>query len=153
MSDQPPQEPGAPGGDRFRPRDRPESTVPLYHPDEAKPPLPVTPEERTADLRADVEEIVSHCRMIVARGEAEFFAAGDPRNRLAAKALLVDLATACEQLDEVKDHNHDLWGAVKRTRDKMAHHYRDTNFVRVWETISLQVPLVLQQLQGSNRDD
>lgn len=70
----------------------------------------------------------------------------DARNRLAAKTLLIDLATACEQLDDFQAHAPDLWKAIERTRDKMAHHYRDTNFTRVWETISVHVPTVLEQI-------
>lgn len=141
-----------PGTGRFEPLASPGSDVPLYHPDESKPPLPVTPAERAADVRADIEEIVARCQQIVDRGEAEFFDEDDARNRLAAKALLIDLATACEQLDEFKSGNPELWRAIKRTRDKMAHHYRGTSFVRVWETISIHVPMINKQLQQAPRD-
>ncbi len=104
-------------------------------------------------MRADIEEIVAQCQRIVDRGEAEFFDEDDARNRLAAKALLIDLATACEQLDEFKSANPELWRAVKRTRDKMAHHYRGTSFVRVWETISIHVPVITERIQQSPPDD
>lgn len=113
----------------------------------------MTPEERAADVRADIEEIVAQCRQIVERGEVEFFDEHDARSRLAAKALLIDLATACEQLDEFKSGNPDLWRAIKRTRDKMAHHYRATSFPRVWETISIHVPIIKKRLQETLPDE
>lgn len=138
---------------RFRPKPRAAAgDESLYDPAKAKSPRPITLQERAADARADVEEIVVQCQKIVDRGEGEFFDKQDARNRLAAKTLLIDLATACEQLDDFQAHAPDLWKAIKRTRDKMAHHYRDTNFTRVWETISAHVPTVLEQIREAHSE-
>jgi hypothetical protein len=96
----------------------------------------VTPEDREVDARADAREMCQIARRIVALGRARFDDPGDPIVRLAAKALVLDLAAALERAPQWRAEQPILWRGLKRTRDRLAHHYVDLQYDVLWEVVT-----------------
>lgn len=96
----------------------------------------MTPDQREDGARADARTMCDTARIIVARGNPEFVDDGDPRGRLAAKALVVDLASALQRAPRWRDENPALWRGLERTRDRFARHYLDIQLDILWEVIA-----------------
>lgn len=96
----------------------------------------MTPEERETDARADAREMCAVARRIAALGVARFSDSDDPLVRLAAKALVLDLAAALERAPTWRVEQPVLWRGLKRTRDRFAHHYQDLQYDVLWEVVT-----------------
>ena len=95
----------------------------------------MTPEERETDARADAQEMCAVARRIAALGVARFSDPDDPLVRLAAKALVLDLAAALERAATWRVEQPVLWRGLKRTRDRFAH-YQDLQYDVLWEVVT-----------------
>lgn len=102
------------------------------------------------DVRAvrEMIAIIERSRMIVARGEATFFASTNPVEFWAARMVVIDLDIAADRVsDEFKTaHNEIPWQALARTRDKYAHHYDDIDRGVVWNLIQTRLPRMAADL-------
>lgn len=89
-------------------------------------------------------------RIIVAHGRREFMDDGDPRGRLAAKAVVVDVASALQRAPRWREENPALWRGLKRTRDRFAHHDLDIQLDILWEVIANEFARLRETLGGES---
>jgi uncharacterized protein with HEPN domain len=47
-----------------------------------------------------------------------------------------------------KDNSHIMWSRIRRTRDKVAHHYIDLDPRITWETITKSIPELRAQVEA-----
>jgi len=102
----------------------------------------VTPQDRETDARADAREMCAIARRIASLGSARFTDSHDPLVRLAAKALVLDLAAALERAPDWRDEQPVLWRGLNRTRDRFGHHYQDLQYDVLWEVVTDDFPAV-----------
>ncbi len=94
--------------------------------------------ERTASLIADIERLSRTARRIVSRGWETFTDRCDDTQYLAAKALVIDIATAVAELPESfrQQHPEVLWREIIGIRNRQAHTYRQISSEILWRTLS-----------------
>lgn len=103
-------------------------------------------EDREADALADARRMCAVAERIAARGEEAFFDDDDPVVRLAAKALVIDLATALQAAPGWRSRHEETWTLLKKTRDRYAHFYVDFDFGILWGVVTERLPELRQSL-------
>ena len=68
----------------------------------------------------------------------------------AATMSLINIGELTNALtDDLKDKTpHIKWSMIRRTRDKVAHHYIDLDPRITWETITKSIPELKSQIEG-----
>ena len=86
-------------------------------------------------------------RLITARGREVFFDRADRTQQLAAKAILIDLQTAVEQMpEEYRDRHPEVaWAELRAMRNYLAHDYANTDYQIVWNALVRDFPRLLAQ--------
>ena len=86
-------------------------------------------------------------RLITARGREAFFDRADRTQQLAAKAILIDLQTAVEQMpEEYRDRHPEVaWAELRAMRNYLAHDYANTDYQIVWNALVRDFPRLLAQ--------
>lgn len=104
---------------------------------------------RVAALLDDIVQLVSDGSRIVAQGRGVFFDRNDRTQRLAAKAIVVDLNIAAERLPvEYRDSRPDVaWNELCAMRNYLAHAYANTDYHIVWNALAVDFPRLLIQLE------
>lgn len=121
------------GEDRFVPRDPPREPAPI---------------DRTVELLSHIADFAAVAELIVSRGPEAFRAPDDPTNRLAAKALVIDVATAVARLpDDFTVRHPDIpWQGIIGMRDRLAHDYLGTDADLLWEVLVVALPDLCEKL-------
>ncbi len=103
---------------------------------------PVSDAERTAALVDDIERLARSAHRIVSRGRMMFDDANDDTQYLAAKALVIDTATAVKELPEsfTQQRPEIPWSSIAGVRNRLAHTYRAISRDALWETLTVSVP-------------
>jgi len=103
---------------------------------------PVSDAERTAELVDDIERLARSAHRIVSRGREVFDDPDDATQYLAAKALVIDMATAVKELPEsfTQQHSEIPWSSIAGMRNRLAHTYRAISRDALWETLTVSVP-------------
>jgi hypothetical protein len=94
-----------------------------------------------------LREIVRLCDLggnLVARGHDWYV--GDPDNvpGLAAESVIIKIGENVARMDPetMAQHPEVPWSAIKRMRDRMAHHYVGTDYGAVWDTLVTDLPQI-----------
>jgi uncharacterized protein with HEPN domain len=105
-------------------------------------------EDRTTALLLDIAELLRDAARIVGREQDTFFDRADRTQRLAAKAIVIDLQTAADQLpDSFRDRHPDVpWPELRAMRNYLAHDYANTDYFIVWNAIARDFPALGTQL-------
>lgn len=103
---------------------------------------PVSDAERTAALVDDIERLARSAHRIVSRGRMMFDDANDDTQYLAAKALVIDTATAVKELPEsfTQQRPEIPWSSIAGVRNRLAHTYRAISRDALLETLTVSVP-------------
>lgn len=106
----------------------------------------------TSRDEAGLREIVRLCEVgarLAARGREWY--AGDPDNvpGLAVESLIIKIGENVARLSaETLGRNPDVpWSAIKRMRDRLAHHYEGTDYDAVWATLTVDFPAIRTYLR------
>lgn len=104
--------------------------------------------DRTAELLSHIAEFAVTAELIVSRGQDAFRAPDDPTNRLAAKALVIDIATAVGRLpDDFTARYPDVpWHGIVGMRNRLAHDYLGTDADLLWEVLVTALPDLCEKL-------
>lgn len=101
---------------------------------------------------AALREIVRLCEIgarLAARGREWYI--GDPYNvpGLAVESLIVKVGENVARLSaEMTGRHPDVpWSAIKRMRDRLAHHYEGTDYDAVWDTLAVDFPAIHAYIQ------
>ena len=91
-----------------------------------------------------MHHLLDSAQRIVARGQDTFTDPADDTQYLAAKALIIDLQSAADRLSDGfrSDHADLPWRQLKRTRDKLGHHYLGIDKVVIWRVLALEFPRI-----------
>lgn len=103
---------------------------------------------RVAALLADIRRLIDDGKRITARGDSAFFDRDDRTLRLAAKAIVIDLQTAAERLPLGYRLAHPgvAWDELRAMRNVLAHDYAQTDYVMVWNALTVDFPRLGEQL-------
>lgn len=104
--------------------------------------------DRTDALLADIRDLVRHAGLIMGRGRQLFFDRADRTQQLAAKAIVIDLASAAERLPAAfRDEHPDVaWDELRAMRNYLTHDYANTDHQIVWNALVAEFPRLLVQL-------
>lgn len=96
------------------------------------------------DVRA-LQEIVRLCDLgarIAARGYDWYLADPDGVPGLAFESLVIKIGENVARVSPERQASHtDVpWSAMKRMRDRLAHHYEGTDYAVVWSTVTTDFP-------------
>lgn len=141
MSDGPPvgSSSSAGGTGRFTAKKRAEPAVVLAEQSLAK----------SAALISELQLVRRRAASIIAKGRDAFLDTDDETLYLAAQTVLVNFQdTVTMRLPaSVKQEMRDVpWVKIKGMRNRLAHDYRDTQKVMVWELLSRDIPPLLERL-------
>ena len=77
-----------------------------------------------------------------------FFDSDDRTQRLAAKAIVIDLQSAADRLPvEFRQRHPDVaWDELRAMRNYLAHDYLNTDYRIVWNALVVDFPRVARQL-------
>ncbi len=130
----------------FRARDKPAEEIRVRGEAIRSP----TEAERIATILADLVAMRHACQIIVGRGKDTFLDTDDPTQRLAAKMLVIDVASACDRLPPSFKESITAvpWHLVRATRNNVAHNYVDTDYEIVWNAIVRDLPKIVDSLTG-----
>lgn len=105
-------------------------------------------EDRTPALLADIRRLGDDAKLVVGRGREAFFDPVDRTQRLAAKAIVIDLNTAVEGLPESlrQEHPDVAWDELRAMRNYLAHDYANTDYQIVWNALARELPMLISQL-------
>lgn len=108
----------------------------------------MTSQSKNSRTVADMYRMLDSAERIVARGEDAFTDEGDDTQFLAGKALIIDMQSAADRLTpEFRESHSELpWRELKRTRDKLGHHYLDVNKVVIFRVLANEFPKFRQHL-------
>lgn len=104
--------------------------------------------DRTDAILAEIRTLVGDAKRITDRGKEEFFDPNDRTQRLAAKAIIIDLQTAADGLpQEYRDQHPTIpWAELRATRNYIAHGYASTDYLIVWNALVHDAPAMLRAL-------
>lgn len=99
-----------------------------------------------------LHEIVGLCEVgarLVARGRDWYNDDPDNVPGLAAESLIVKVGENVARLSAstVSQHPDVPWSAIKRMRDRLAHHYEGTDYDAVWDTLAVDFPAIQAYLR------
>jgi uncharacterized protein with HEPN domain len=100
---------------------------------------------------AALKKIVDEAEYIIASIEgktADQFAADETLKRAITMSLINIGELTNAITDDFKDANPNIkWRQIRRTRDKIAHHYIELDHRITWETASSSVPELKEQIE------
>lgn len=104
--------------------------------------------DRTDALLQDIRDLVRDSTRITDRGRETFFDRDDRTQRLAAKAIVIDLQTAAERLPPAyRDRHPDVaWDELRAMRNYLAHDYANTDYLIIWNALVRDFPRLLTDL-------
>lgn len=119
---------------------------PYTDPDAA--PRSVSDNERVAGLLDDIERLARSAERIVARGRSAFDDPEDDTQYLAAKALVIDTASAARELPESFQQKYPgvPWDAIAGMRNRLAHTYRAVSRDALWQTLTDSIPALVAEI-------
>lgn len=102
---------------------------------------------RTRQVLDDLVEFTDMAARLVSRGHASY--TEDEMLRLAAEAITHRVGEAVSRLPEefVVDHPSVEWRKIKGMRNIIAHEYARVDHEIVWNTLTLKLPEVAQQVR------
>lgn len=94
---------------------------------------------------------------IVSQGRAEFMSPGRRLHFRAAKSLLIDLNSACDDICRLDPSFPERypplpWNLIAATHHKCAHHNADINRSIVWETLETNLPPLRRTLERARAE-
>jgi uncharacterized protein with HEPN domain len=110
-------------------------------------------DDSVAALLSDIAQLVDDGMRIVARGKTPFFDHTDRTQRLAAKAIVIDLNSAAERLPEdFRLRYPDVaWAELRAMRNYLAHDYANTDYFIIWNALARDFPALRIQLGADAR--
>ena len=104
--------------------------------------------DRTDAILSDIRTLIRDAKHITDRGTEVFFDPHDRTQRLAAKALIIDLQTAADGLPQSYRDQHPAvpWVDLRATRNYLAHDYASTDYLIVWNALVHDAPAIVRQL-------
>lgn len=103
---------------------------------------------RDADALREIVRLCDVGSHLVARGQHWYGSDPDNVPGLAAESLIIKIGENVARLsaDVVDRHTDVPWSAIKRMRDRLAHHYEGTDYAAVWDTLVADLPTIRSQL-------
>lgn len=97
---------------------------------------------------ADLQRFRGTALRIAARGREAFFDPEDEILRLAARTVVINVATAVDRLsqDFRSRFDHVPWPAIRATRNYVAHAYDQVNGRVIWTAMVRDIPELVDQL-------
>jgi len=94
-----------------------------------------------------LREIVRLCDLgerLVARGRDWYLGDSDNVPGLAAESVIIKIGENVARMDTgvMVQHPEVPWSAIKRMRDRLAHHYEGTDYGAVWDTLVTDLPQI-----------
>lgn len=98
------------------------------------------------DMEA-LNEIVRLCEVgarLAARGREWYGRDADNVPGLAVESLIIKVGENVARLsaDTIDRHPGVPWSAIKRMRDRLAHHYEATDYDALWDTLVVDFPAI-----------
>lgn len=102
---------------------------------------------------AGLREIVRLCGVgdeLTARGHSWYVADAANVPGLAAESLIVKIGENVARLgpETIREHPCVPWSAIKRMRDRRAHHYDGTDYEVVWDTLISDLPEIRNLIEA-----
>ena len=104
--------------------------------------------DRVPVLLEDLRRLAASSDKIVRHGQQAFESVDGDLLRLAAKAVLLDLATFADRMPETFRAQHPAvpWRKVRALRNFLAHDYEGTDYGIVWGVIADDLPAIVGEL-------
>lgn len=108
---------------------------------------------------AALQEIIRLCSVGEALAErGHDWYVGDEENvpGLASESVIIKIGENVARLSAglVEEHPQVPWSAIKRMRDRLAHHYEGTDYEAIWDTLVGDLPMIrnyIVSVLGSRR--
>lgn len=104
----------------------------------------------TQDIVRAMIELSRDATTITEAGREHFFAEPDGRlMRHAADAIVVKFHELCERLPESTRAKHPAvpWQDIRGIRNRLSHHYRETDYRIIWATITRDLVDVVEDMR------
>jgi uncharacterized protein with HEPN domain len=103
---------------------------------------------RVPVLLDDLRRLAASAEKIVRHGQHAFESTDGDLLRLAAKAVLIDLATFADRLPETfrADHPAIPWRNIRALRNFLAHDYEGTDYAIVWGVLADDLPTIARKV-------